>query len=224
MSCSFKYGFTYFCLMLSQLLNKMPNGLRADVKKITPEKNALIICQGALPEFIYLVKKGTVKVFHTNERGEQFLFGLFGQDEIFGELEYFTGVNYLCSVKTITACEIMQFPKNLFEVILREAPGIYEEICSSLAARLLRISQRTTDSSYYPLEFLLAKFFFNETKDNNSTEIQIEKENLSAYFGANIRSINRVIKQFVDAGIVSLNRKQLTIKNIKKLEQIIKSY
>lgn len=210
--------------MFYESIKNIPGELYSRIEELILPPNEIILEQDTEPRYLYVVVKGSVKVYHTNTKGQEFLFGLYGQGEIFGELEYFNNIKYFSSVETISESIILRLSKVVFEKILEEKPELYKEFCSSLSERLFKLSQRTTESSYYPLEILLAKFFMNEMKDANTGKFNVNKDNLAGYFGTNVRSINRIIKKFSDTGIISLNGSMLFVNNPGGLEEIYKQY
>ena len=209
--------------MFYETVKNISEELYSQIDEIIIPANEILISQDSEPRYLYMVVKGSVKVYRTNEKGQEFLFGLFGKGEFFGELEYFTNINYFSSVETISDCTILRFTKNLFEKILNEKPGLYRIFCSSISFRLLKLSQRSTESSYYPLEVLLAKFLDNEMKDNESSEINIIKENLAGYFGSNVRSINRILKKFSDKKILIAEGNKIEVLERERLRNVYKN-
>jgi CRP-like cAMP-binding protein len=210
--------------MFYETINNLPDYFYSRIEEISLPANKILIHQEGELRYLYMVKKGSVKVYHTNEKGQEFLFGLFGQGEFFGELEYFTNTNYFSSVETISECTVLRFTKELFKEILETSPALFALFCSSISFRLLKISQRSTEASYYPLEVLLAKFLDNEIKDNKTSEVNVIKENLAGYFGTNVRSINRILKKFSDNKIITINGSRIEIINPVLLQKIFYKY
>ncbi|MBU1101737.1 MAG: Crp/Fnr family transcriptional regulator [Bacteroidetes bacterium] len=211
-------------MMFSELLNKLPKHLADELNTVTIQSGDIITNQEAPPFFVFIVLRGTVKAFHTNERGQEFLIGIFGNNELFGELEYFTKTNYFGTVEALTECEIVKIPHAVFEKILEHDFKMSVELCQALSNRLLKLSDRTVQSSYYPLEFLIAKFLVNESNDISSDTIIISRENMSSYFGTNIRSINRILKKFADEKLITTRKNDIVIESLDGLKRIYKQY
>lgn len=183
----------------------------------------LVIKQDTHPNKLYLIKTGTVKAFHVNEKGQEFLLAVMGSKEIFGELEFFTKTNYMASVKCISDCEMIKFSYEEFEQLLKNETGLLLNLCSKLANRLLLISQRTLAHSYYSLEYLISKYLMNEYFSRSKSEIEISKENLASYFGTNLRSVNRILKKLSDENIILVDKNQIKILSEAKLAVNLKS-
>lgn len=183
----------------------------------------LVIKQDTSPNNLFIIKKGTVKAFHVNEKGQEFLLAVMGSKEIFGELEFFTKTNYMASIECISDCEIIRFSYKEFEQLLKNENGLLLNLCSKLADRLLSISQRTLAHSYYSLEYLISKYLMNEYFSRDKSEIVISKENLASYFGTNLRSVNRILKKLSDDKIISVSKNHIQIVSEAKLAANLKS-
>lgn len=207
-------------ILLNTIIDQYPDLFES--KKIQPKE--IIISQGYKPSIVFWVKGGIVKAFHTNENGQEFLIELFGTGEIFGELEFFDKKNYFASVESITNCDIVFINHYNFEQLLKIESSLLRNITDNMAARLLKISERTVSRSYFPLEYLIVKFLLSEMKSKNEKLLSISKTNLAQYFGTNIRSINRILKSLAESKCIKISENHVEILSNKKIMKILKNY
>ena len=194
------------------------------IKRIFLNKNSTIIEQDSKAEDVFYMIKGLAKAFNVNEFANEFLFGIYGNDEFFGELEFFTGIKYYNNVETITECELLKIPHHVFDELLKENNNLFMELAKKLADRLYAISKRAVEYSYFPAEYLLSKFLYHEAINGNTKEIMLSKEDTANYLGTNIRTINRVLKKFNDKNLITINKNKIRITDINNLCNIFKSF
>ena len=207
-------------IMFEDYIKNLPEKIQAEITSFKVESNKIIIAQDTLPTHVHLVKKGTMKAFHTNEKGQEFLFGIFGQDEWLGELEFFTKTKSMGTIETITDCELYRIPYEIFDAVLKINSLLMFEICNTLAERLAKLTERSVEVSYYPLEYLVAKYIVNQSSDSGNDIINVVKEDMAHYFGTNLRSINRILKKFADDGWITTNKNEIEILTKSKLKQV----
>ena len=88
----------------------------AVVKKYN--KNEIIFDEGALAQFYFQIKKGTVKMSNSNDDCKEFTQGVFHDGDSFGEPPLFIDESYPATAVTITDCAIIKLSKATFFKIL----------------------------------------------------------------------------------------------------------
>lgn len=210
--------------MNSMYVDNLPDHIRRSISLEKYKAGDIIIEQGTNPNYVYLINSGLVKAFNINSRGQEFLFEVFGTQEYFGEMEFFTESNYLAYIKCITDCEVYKISYKIFNEILKNDHNLFLGLARFMGTRMLKISERFVESSYYPLEFLFSKFLLKISEGSDPNLIIRTREELSNYFGTNVRSINRVIKKLVDSGAITASRDRLEIISEKKLKAVLDLY
>lgn len=98
-------------------------------------KGEIISRQGATAHWLYIVIRGEAEVYlETPDGGRRVLRDL-GKGSFFGEMGLMTGAPRSASVVAKTDMECYRLDKEMFEEILRQRPGIAEEISQVLAVR-----------------------------------------------------------------------------------------
>ncbi|MCC7025671.1 MAG: cyclic nucleotide-binding domain-containing protein [Saprospiraceae bacterium] len=107
----------------------------AVVKKYN--KNEIIFDEGALAQFYFQIKKGTVKMSNSNDDCKEFTQGVFHDGDSFGEPPLFIDESYPATAVTITDCTIIKLSKTTFFRILSEYPAIHHTFTTLFARRVL---------------------------------------------------------------------------------------
>ena len=93
----------------------------------TEEPGTVVIQEGALPRFLFLIKSGRAEVFVEKE-GKEIIVGHLAAGDIFGEISLLLGRNHTASVRTVTRAELLKASKEDVEKIL----GSYAQIRETL--------------------------------------------------------------------------------------------
>jgi CRP-like cAMP-binding protein/small-conductance mechanosensitive channel len=99
----------------------------------------IISRQGATAHWLYIVIRGQAEVYlETSDGGRRVIRDL-GEGSFFGEMGMMTGAPRSASVVAKTDVECYRLDKEVFEEILRERPGIAEEMSHVLVARRMQL-------------------------------------------------------------------------------------
>lgn len=186
------------------------------------KKGESIAKQGTYSPHIMYIKRGLVKVIleHHNkntilciERAGTFL----GLESLFGEKIF----HY--SVATYIDSEICLFEIDSFKRMCEENPKFSAKVIESLNERSVRVYDRLITLTQKQLHGKFADILLclrDRIYFSNSYELDLSRKDLSEITTMSIESLSRVIKEFKEEGIIDIDGKKLTIKDIDRLKQI----
>jgi CRP-like cAMP-binding protein len=109
------------------------------------EPDVVVIQEGTLPTFLYLIKSGRAEVF-IEEGGKEVVVGHLAAGDIFGEISLLLGRNHTASVKTVTRAELLRASKKDVEEILGAYPQIRETLKQYSRERLEEVRDKVLRS------------------------------------------------------------------------------
>jgi CRP-like cAMP-binding protein len=112
---------------------------RFDAQVMDPD--TVVIQEGALPSFLYLIKSGRAEVFVEKE-GKEIIVGHLAAGDIFGEISLLLGRNHTASVRTVTRTELLMASKEDVERILGSYAQIRETLKKYSRERLEEVKDR----------------------------------------------------------------------------------
>lgn len=174
-----------------------------------------ILKQNENPDFVYIVKKGKVKVYSLAPTQVKYLERIYCEYEIFGELEAFINKPILNYVEALEPCEAYKIPKDVFIDWIKHDSEFSLFVHVELSKKMYYTSINSKANVAYPLKARIIFFlwnFFNEHKLRS-----IHKDILVEGVGSNIRSVNRIIKELIDEDLIEYNKGFIKIKNMDKL-------
>jgi len=160
------------------LLKDFPSGYR-------------FIEQGENIRNIYIIKEGMTKCFISEENGRDFIVEFLGKGEIAGELEAIKKIECLCNVETITPVKAYVIPDHFFIKLVEENTAFCRILLQELSTRIIQTSTRASFQQSYTLEYGLQKLLQLQA----DVRVPISKEDMAAYLGISLRSLNRALKQ-----------------------------
>ena len=153
-------------------------------------KGEKLVRQNEKANKIMLIKEGITKCFFTEENDKEYILEFLGKGEILGEIEFIRNMNYLCNVEAVTAVIVYAFSVPFFESLLKNDLTLNAILLDVFAERIVNTASRASYQQLYTLEHSLAKLLEIQAKQ----EIPISKEDMAAYLGISVRSLNRVLK------------------------------
>lgn len=207
---------------LRYLLDTCPDFLKKEFTTIHFKTFDKIILQDEISNFVYIMKKGKAKVYSLTTNGINYLEHIYHEYELFGELEVFLDKPALAYVEALENSQVIQIPKKSFLEWIRYDSDFSLYINTKLSEKMYNTCINTKANIVYPLKYRVLFFlsrFFNDYNLPNIT-----KDMLVEGVGSNIRSINRVLKELVEDGILEYNKGFIEIKDFDKAMDVIDTY
>ncbi|MBF9255651.1 Crp/Fnr family transcriptional regulator [Pontibacter sp. 172403-2] len=154
---------------------------------------SLLLRQGERAAKVLIVKAGITKCFFSEENGKDYILEFLGEGEIVGEIEFLRQIKCLCSVEAVTKVEAYAIAVPYFKSLLETNLELNKLLLDELAERIINTSSRASFQQLYTVEHGLKKLLQLQAKLN----VHISKEDMAAYLGVTLRSLNRALKHVV---------------------------
>ena len=169
-----------------QLDQVFPPPYLDQLQKVTFQKNDYICTQGqAITELTYILS-GKVKIVRSLFNGKEHILEMLNQPQIFGDVELMTNQ------------QAVQLPLNNKEELLKDPVFLYQ-IGHNLAMALHKQGITASTNASYSVKERLATHMLSIEEEG---VFQLSPSILAASFGTSYRHVQRVIKQFIDQGII----------------------
>ena len=168
------------------------------LQKVTFQKNDYICTQGqAITELTYILS-GKVKIVRSLFNGKEHILETLNQPQILGDVELMTNQPAGSSVIALEDIQAVQLPLNNKEELLKDPVFLYQ-IGRNLAMALHKQGISASTNASYSVKERLATHILNSEEENI---FQLSPSILASRFGTSYRHVQRVIKQFIDQGII----------------------
>ncbi len=180
-----------------------------------------LLTQGKVANNIYILLEGNVKTYHSDYMGMKYLEDIDTSETVFGELEALIDKEIVTTVEAISSCKIIEIPKEIFIKWMDIDSKFSLYISKLIAQRNYDSCIRERTNAIYPLRYRVMYFIYNTLYKNN---LVITKDLIVEGVGSNIRSINRILKQLIDDGILRYKSGSICIESIELLIKEIDTY
>lgn len=154
------------------------------------EKGERILTQNEISTKIRLIKTGVTKCYFVEENDKEYIVEFLGKGEIIGEIEVIRNVPCLCSIEAITEVTVYSMSIPYFQALIKSDLTLNNLLLDVFAERIVNTSSRASYQQLHTTEHTLSQML-----DVKSKEMEISKEDMAAYLGITVRSLNRALKE-----------------------------
>lgn len=105
------------------------------------DADEVLIKEGEKSDNMYWVQKGQLIVLK-KKGSDEITLGHIYSGELVGELSFLDGEPRSATVKAVTACELIEIPRDFFDSIFKGQPRWLETLVKTLAERLRKANSR----------------------------------------------------------------------------------
>jgi CRP-like cAMP-binding protein len=175
---------------------------------------------------VFVILSGRLKVMTTSSEGDDIMFGIMDPGEVFGELGLLLeeGIR-TATIVAVDACELLVIDRREFLPFLRAHPEAATKLLESLAERLRRISEFVEDTHFLNLPSRLAKRlvglshkYGREATGGVKIDLHVSQTELGDMVGTTRESINKLVRSWVQEGLVSMENGYITIHRPREIQ------
>lgn len=207
---------------LAHFLDTCPNHIKNKFLNINFNTFDKILLQNETSNYVYIIKKGSAKVYSLTLNGVKYLEYIYYEYELFGELEVFLNKPTLSYVEALESCEIIKIPKDCFLEWIKYDSDFSLHINVQLSNKMYNTCINTKANIVYPLKYRVLFFLWRFLNEHNLDTIH--KDILVEGIGSNIRSVNRVVNELSNDNIIEYNKGFIKVKDFNKLIDVINTY
>ena len=177
-------------------------------KLMSLSKDELLFNEGQPATEYYQVEAGSVKMYSANQDGQEFIQGIFGPGESFGEPALIGKFPYPGSVIAIEPSKIWKLSGDYFLQMLKENFELHLKMDQVLCNRLRYKSMVLSEiSSYDPEHRILSLLNYYKSKNGNGGKIIIPftRQQLADMSGLRVETVIRTVKKMEKEKKLSLH-------------------
>lgn len=159
---------------------------------------------------VYRVIRGTLKLLSTSDGGDDVVFSIVGTGELVAEIGFLGSPTRTAAVSALTESELLAIDRRDFLSFLKAHPEAAFESMAVLAERIKRISELVEDKLFLNLPIRLAKklvqhasIYGDDVEGGVRINLKLSQEEWGDLVGATRESINKQMRAWNEAGVVS---------------------
>jgi CRP/FNR family transcriptional regulator, cyclic AMP receptor protein len=183
-------------------------------------RGGFIFHEGEAGDCVYLVETGTVAVRVSSPAGDVVTLDVLGPGDAFGE-QALIGESSLRSatVVALERTETRRFTRAEFETLVADHPSAARVVAQMLDARLRATSQALLEALYLPAETRVLRRLSHLAALYASPSIPLTQDDLASLAGTTRQTVNRVLGQAQEDGLVQLSRGRITVTDRSELSR-----
>jgi CRP/FNR family transcriptional regulator, polysaccharide utilization system transcription regulator len=211
------------------------NNLAADVKGIKEldnfalnkkiinvKKKQLVYNEGTNPHGLYLIKKGKVKTYKSNEMGKELIISLFREGDYFGYPDLLDDTMHRESAAALEDCEILMIPKSDFNSLVYKNAYVASKFIKMLANDVAEKESQLIKIAYNSVRKRVAEALvnlFDRYTDNKMGNFQmaISRDDVANLSGTSTETAIRTLSDFKEEKIIEIKGSMITILQVEKL-------
>lgn len=176
-----------------------------------------IFYEGDVGDALYLIARGQVRIYHPSATGHEVTVAIHRPGEIFGELALIDDQPRSASAVTMCPTVAVVLGQHAFQQLLRDHPAVATALLRELAIRLRNSTiavYRTHLAAQQRVGGLildLAQRYGVPTAHGTRIDLVLTQDDLASMCGLTRETINQVLGQLRDRGLVAIARKQIVV-------------
>ncbi len=190
------------------------------------KKGRTIFSEGTLPEGLYCVHNGKVKITQTGADGKEQILHLAKSGDVIGYRAILGGDRFSCSAVTLEDSEVCFIPKNIFLSLIESNSKLAMQFINMFATLLRDMERNLVNLSQSPVKeriaqcLILLKRNYGFVEGTNQLNIAITREEMANIASTTRETLIRTLVEFQDEHIIELTGKRIAILDHKKLERL----
>jgi CRP-like cAMP-binding protein len=197
-------------------------------------RGEVIFHEGDPADSLHVVASGAVKIVLSSDEGEEAIIATLHPGDFFGELSLLDGSPRSATAVAVDATETLSLPRDTFLEELGRSASLRDSLLRSLAGELRRLTGHVEELHFMDLSGRLASRLVRLAADadppprrteDGRVEATLEwpftQSDLAAMIGATRQSVNRLLVDLVDRGLVRIERETLVIPDLERLERLV---
>lgn len=202
-------------LRKSELFSGLSSEHRTEImtlgKEKTVGKGEMIFYEGDRGQSVFILLEGSVKLFRNAEDGRDVIVRILSGGELFGEVVLYLNDNYPVSSLALEESRLFVIPRKSFYTLM-EKEEFRHEFISVLMKKQRYLSGRIHYLSAYDVEERFFKYLQENYGERQTYTIGLSKKDLASAIGTIPETLSRLIGRLRKRGIISWERKRLTLK------------
>jgi len=217
------------CGLFSQADGATIDALAAALRIRRFRKGETVFHQGDPGDALFIMASGSVKVVLPSDEGaEPAIVAILGAGEFFGELAILDGAPHSATIVAIEPTETLVLHRDAFLALIDSQAELRRALLASLAAEIRRLTGHVEDLHFLDLPARLASRIvaLARTAPGGETgEIRIAwpytQSELAGMIGGSRQSVNRLLADLADEGLVRIERDVLVVSDLDRLARTV---
>lgn len=172
-----------------------------------------VFWEGEPSKGLYIIKKGSVKLFKTSPQGRELVINVITEGDSFNEVPVFDNRGNPVSVATLEDSYIWIVDVDAIQNAMQEHPEVAQTIILNLSQKLRMLVGMVEELSFYQVTTRLARLISNLPPEQlvGNTSQRITQDDLAARVGTVREVVARSLRKLERSGAIEVSRQKIEI-------------
>jgi CRP-like cAMP-binding protein len=175
---------------------------------------------------LFVIVQGEVKISLPSETGDEAILATLRSGDVFGELALLDGAPRSASATAISPTETVVLPRDRFRELIATEAGVRDALLASIAGELRRLTTHVEELHFLDITGRLAARLVRLSQEGGKGTAadgsirlpsNLTQGDLAAMVGCTRQSVNKLLGQFTDDGLIRLDREGIVITDLDGL-------
>jgi CRP-like cAMP-binding protein len=168
---------------------------------------------------LFVIVEGEVKISLPSETGDEAILATLRIGDVFGELALLDGAPRSASATAMIATETVVLPRDKFRELIATEAGVRDALLASIAGELRRLTTHVEELHFLDITGRLAARLVRLAQEGGTRledggirlRTNLTQGDLAAMVGCTRQSVNKLLGQFTDDGLIRLDRDGIVV-------------
>ncbi|HEY6160668.1 MAG TPA: Crp/Fnr family transcriptional regulator [Bacteroidia bacterium] len=201
--------------------------LKKNIIRIEKPKGKVLFREGSYTKGVYVIQKGKVKIYQTNEMGKEQIIYVYRKGEMLGCMSLINSEPSPVSAALLENCVFSFIPAQVFIQLLERSFSFARKILANfsheysvMVNKISLFAQRAVRERVAIALLILHEKYRKENKRKGPVEIDLSRDDLANYTGTTVETLVRMLRSFKDEKIISTKGRKITILDHGQLARI----
>jgi CRP-like cAMP-binding protein len=188
----------------------------------------IIYREGSLPKGLYLLKRGKVKIYQTNQDGRKQIMYIYTPGDVFGYRPILCNEPHPVTAAALEECSYDFIPRAHFLTCLKQSTDLSQMLLVSLSHEFAVWVNNISVFAQYPVKSRIALGLLvlreKYKVKGKGGEIHLSRTDLAAYVGSVKETVVRVLQEFKKLKFVETQGRMIKVIKPEELQAIVSFY
>jgi CRP/FNR family transcriptional regulator, cyclic AMP receptor protein len=184
-------------------------------------KGSVILFEDDPGDSLFVVREGRTKVVLIGEDGREVILGVLGPGEYFGELSLIDDRPRSAHVIAMEDSNLLVLRREDFRRRVESSPNVAWALLTELSRRLRRADDKIGGLVLLDVPGRIARLLLDLAEESGTDAIEksLTHQTIAQMIGASRETVSRAMKEFQDAGWITVERRRIALADRAALEQ-----
>jgi len=214
----------FFAGLDTAALERLADGMRTRRFR----RGDIIFHAGDPGDALFIIVSGEVKIALPSETGDEAIIASLRPGDVFGELALLDGAARSATASALAVTEAVVLPRDRFRELIATEPAVRDALLASLAGELRRLTLHVEELHFLDMTGRLAARLVRLAREaaaagadapDGSIRLRatLTQAELASMVGCTRQSVNKLLGQFSDVGLVRLDREGIAVTDLPGL-------